>query len=193
MKLVVGLGNPDPEYAGNRHNVGYQCVERLSHIHGLQFRSSRCKALVASGRIGRARVTLAKPLVFMNESGQAISALLHWYKIARSDLLVICDDLDLPLGRIRLRSRGGSGGHKGVQSIIDALRTEEFARLRVGIGRPAYGEPVEYVLSDFRSEERVVIEATCDRVAAAVERFLTRGIEVTMNEFNSMLGDTGTN
>jgi len=185
VTLVIGLGNPGPAYAGNRHNVGYQCVDYLGHAHGLRFRSSRrCKALVANGQIGKTRVILAKPLVYMNESGQAVNALVRWYKIALADLLVIYDDLDLPLGKIRLRRRGGSGGHKGLQSIIDALQTEEFARLRVGIGRPIYGEPSDYVLSDFTPEERMIMEATYDRVVAAIECFLTQGIETAMNEFN---------
>ena len=187
--LIVGLGNPGPVYAGNRHNVGYQSLDHLGCIHGLRFRSSSgsCKgqALVASGRVDQAQIVLAKPLLFMNESGQAVSALVRWHKITRSDLLIVCDDLDLPLGRIRLRARGRSGGHKGLQSVIDTIRTEEFARLRVGIGRPTCEEPTDYVLSDFSSEERVIMEAVYDRIAAAIQCFVTQGIEAAMNQFNS--------
>ena len=193
--LVVGLGNPGPKYAGNRHNVGYCSVDRLAQIHGLRFRSSpgscQHKALVASGCIGGVQVVLIKPQSFMNESGRSVGSLVRWYKIAPSDVLVICDDLDLPLGRIRLKSRGTSGGHKGLQSVIEALQTEEFARLRVGIGRPTCGEPTEYVLSDFDLEQRAAMEATYDRVALAVWCYISQGIQAAMNEFNSAPEDGG--
>jgi len=184
LKLIVGLGNPGPRYARNRHNVGYQCVERLAQEHDLLSGRIMFKAYITTGRIAGARVVLARPLTFMNLSGLAVRPLLRWFHIAPSDLLVICDDLDLPLGRIRMRAKGGAGGHKGVWSIIDALRTEDFARLRIGIGRPARGEPQAYVLSDFTADELPVIQDAYQQALAAVVSFVTVGIEAAMNRAN---------
>ena len=184
MKLIVGLGNPGPRYAKNRHNVGYQCVQRLAQRHGLTFSKVVFKALVASGQVASSKVMLAKPLTFMNLSGQAVGPLLRWHRVDLSDLIVIYDDLDLPLGKIRLRIQGGSGGHKGMRSIIEALATQALARLRIGIGRPHFGEPEDYVLNDFTSEELIVMLGAYDHAVAAVESFIAHGIVVAMNEFN---------
>ena len=140
MKLIVGLGNPGPHYAHNRHNVGYQCLERIAREHSMDFSKVMFKAYVASGQIAGEKVLLAKPLTFMNLSGQAARPLFRWYRVALPDLLVVYDDLDLPTGKIRLRKKGGSGGHKGMASIIEMLGTQDFARLRIGIGRPIHGE-----------------------------------------------------
>ncbi|MFQ6057833.1 MAG: aminoacyl-tRNA hydrolase [Anaerolineae bacterium] len=184
-KLIVGLGNPGPEYAANRHNVGFQCLDRLARAHGLAFTKLEFKARLALGAIRGQRVLLAKPLTYMNLSGQAVRPLVRRYGIPLSDLLVIYDDMDLPLGTIRLRPGGGAGGHKGMRSIIEALEGQDFPRLRVGIGRPPAGQdPVDYVLSDFTSEERTVMEGVYERVVAAVECFLTEGIMAAMNSYN---------
>lgn len=185
MKLVVGLGNPGPCYARNRHNVGYQCVERFAQQHSLTFGKIMFKAYIVSGRVAGVRVVLARPLTFMNLSGQAVRPLLRWHHVALSDLLVLYDDLDLPLGRIRLRRKGGSGGHKGMRSIIEALGTDDFPRLRIGIGRPAYDEPQDYVLSDFAPDELIIMDRTYERVVAAIECFIAEGITAAMNKFNS--------
>ena len=184
MKLIAGLGNPGPQYANNRHNVGYQCIERLVRRHGLAKGRMMFKAWVTSGTIAGARTLLARPLTFMNLSGQSVRPLLRWYRIALPDLLVIYDDLDLPLGKIRLRQQGGSGGHKGMQSIIEALGTQEFARLRIGIGRPVHGEPPDYVLSNFTPDEGIVMESAIDQAVAAIEAFIASGISTAMNGFN---------
>ena len=185
MKLIVGLGNPGPRYARNRHNVGYQCVERLAQQHGLTFGKIMFKAYVVSGKIAGTRVLLARPLTFMNLSGQAVRPLLRWHHAALADLLIIHDDLDLPLGKIRLRRKGGAGGHKGMRSIIEALETEDFPRLRVGIGRPVQVEPQDYVLNDFARDELIVMEDTCEHVMAAIQCFVGEGIAAAMNKFNS--------
>lgn len=190
MKIIVGLGNPGPSYAKNRHNVGYQCVERLAQRCGATSSRVMFKALTTSGQIAGVKVVLARPLTFMNLSGQSVGPLLHWYHADLADLLVICDDLDLPLGKIRLRPHGGSAGHKGMRSVIDALGTQEFARLRVGIGRPAHGEPQGYVLDDFSLDESIVMQDAYDRATAAVEAFVVEGIAVAMNQFNSPNGPT---
>nr|MBC7245444.1 aminoacyl-tRNA hydrolase [Chloroflexota bacterium] len=185
MKLIVGLGNPGPSYAKNRHNVGFQCVERFIRRHGLTHARAMFKALVTTGQVGNIRVVLARPLTFMNLSGQAVRPLLRWYHIALPDLLVVYDDLDLPLGKIRLRQRGSSGGHKGMRSIIEALGSEDFPRLRIGIGRPISGDPQDYVLSDFTPDESTLMEEAYERAIAAIELFISEGIVAAMNKFNA--------
>ena len=142
------------------------------------------KALLAQGEIADLKTTLAKPQTFMNLSGEAVERLARFYKLPPQGILVIYDDLDLPLGRIRLRPEGGSGGHKGMKSIIEHLGTGGFPRLRVGIGRPTRGDPVDYVLSDFAPDERMTIEETYERAISAVELWLAEGIEAAMNRYN---------
>ena len=187
MKLVVGLGNPGPRYANNRHNVGFQCVRRIAVQYGSSHHKLICNALVTPAQIRGTKVALARPLAFMNRSGQAVASLSRRYAVALSDLLVIYDDLDLPLGRIRLREGGGAGGHKGMLSIIGSLGGDSFPRLRIGIGRPAEGEPSDYVLSDFAPYEIRTLEATYELAIAAVESFVTAGIVAAMNTFNAPL------
>ncbi len=183
--LVVGLGNPGEQYARNRHNAGFQVVERLAARMSVEFARHPGRALVARGTIADAAVVLAKPQTFMNLSGFSVAALLHWYHLsAYKDLLVVYDDLDLPPGVIRLRPRGGAGGHKGVRSIIEQLGTQDFCRLRVGIGRPAFGDAYRYVLENFTAEEWEVVDAALERAADAVECFVEEGIVAAMNRFN---------
>jgi PTH1 family peptidyl-tRNA hydrolase len=184
ISLIVGLGNPGQKYAFNRHNVGFQCLDRLARAHGLKFTERKAKALLARGRIEGVEVVLAKPLTYMNLSGEAIEFLVRIYQLRPEDILVIYDDLDLPFGRIRLRSKGGAGGHKGMKSIIEHVGTDSIPRLRIGIGRPKQGDTVDYLLSDFTPEEGILIEESYERAIAAVERFLTKGIVAAMNEFN---------
>jgi PTH1 family peptidyl-tRNA hydrolase len=183
-KLIVGLGNPGRKYAHNRHNVGFQCLDRLAQAHGLSFTQRRAKASLALGNIADVRVVLARPLTYMNLSGQAVRPLVSFYKLSLEDILVIHDDLDLPLGTTRLRPEGGSGGHKGMRSIIEALGSQAFPRLRVGIGRPPGNDAVSYVLSDFTADEQITLESVYERVVAAVELFLREGIEAAMNAYN---------
>lgn len=184
MKLIVGLGNPGSRYAENRHNVGYQCIDRLIERHSLGSGRLMFKAQTSSGHIAGVKVVLARPLTFMNLSGQSVRPLLRWYRIALSDLLVIYDDLDLPLGKIRLRQQGGSAGHKGMRSIIEALGTQDLPRLRIGIGRPVHGEPPDHVLSDFAPDEAIVMDVALDQAVAAVETFIAADIRAAMNRFN---------
>jgi PTH1 family peptidyl-tRNA hydrolase len=183
-KLIVGLGNPGRKYAHNRHNVGFQCLDRLAQAHGLSFTQRRAKASLALGKIADVRVVLARPLTYMNHSGQAVRPLVSFYKLSIEDILVIHDDLDLPLGTTRLRPEGGSGGHKGMRSIIEALGSQAFPRLRVGIGRPPGNDAVSYVLSDFTADEQITLESVYERVVAAVELFLRESIEAAMNAYN---------
>jgi PTH1 family peptidyl-tRNA hydrolase len=183
-KLIVGLGNRGRKYAHNRHNVGFQCLDRLAQAHGLSFTQRRAKASLALGKIADVRVVLARPLTYMNLSGRAMRPLVSFYKLSLEDILVIYDDLDLPLGTTRLRPEGGSGGHKGMRSIIEALGSQAFPRLRVGIGRPPGNDAVRYVLSDFTADEQITLESVYERVVAAVELFLREGIEAAMNAYN---------
>jgi len=176
-KLIVGLGNPGPEYVHNRHNAGFQFLDRFAEKHGLPFDFIKFKALLALGEVEGQEVILAKPLTFMNLSGTAVKPLMSGYKIEPEDLLVVYDDLDLPLGKLRLRPRGGSGGHKGMESIIQALGHEEFPRLRLGIGRPADSGVVDYVLSDFSESEMAVMEKVYELAIEVVEVWLKEGME----------------
>ncbi len=156
--LVVGLGNPGPRYAGNRHNIGFRAVEALAEEPTLSFSRTEHRALTAHGAVAGQRVILAKPQTWMNESGQAVAPLANYYKIPFEDLLVVYDDLDLPLGTLRFRQEGSSGGHRGVESIIQKLGTREFPRLRLGIGRPpGQMDAAAYVLQDFSDDDEPVL------------------------------------
>lgn len=185
LKLIVGLGNPGPEYARHRHNIGFQVVDALAAAHGLNFDELQHKARVASGMIGGSPVVLARPLTYMNRSGEPVGPLVRSHHVPLDELLVIYDDLDLPLGTLRLRSKGGSGGHRGMRSIIRQLGTEGFPRLRVGIGRPPAGvDPADYVLSPFTEDELPMVVDVRERAVAVIECWLEEGIEAAMTEFN---------
>jgi PTH1 family peptidyl-tRNA hydrolase len=191
MKLIVGLGNPGKTYARNRHNIGFQCLNYFARLHSVHFDRRQCQARVSIAQVRGEKLLLAKPGTFVNLSGQSVASLLRKHKIPLSDLLVIYDELDLPLGKIRLRQSGSSGGHKGMNSIISALGSEDFPRIRVGIGRPqAEGQSinedaiVNYVLSDFSPQEEAIIKPAIAKVAEAIDCFLTQGIKAAMNKFN---------
>jgi len=193
LKLIVGLGNPGKAYARNRHNIGFRCLNHLAKLHSIQVKKHQCQSQVGVGRIASAEVLLAKPKTFVNLSGEAVGSLMRKYKIPVSDLIVIYDDLDLPLGKLRLRPGGSAGGHKGIKSIISALGSKDFCRIKVGIGRPTDedGNPlsdedviVGYVLSDFTPEEDRAIKPAIATVAETVDCILTEGITAAMNKFN---------
>jgi PTH1 family peptidyl-tRNA hydrolase len=187
--MVVGLGNPGTKYANHRHNTGFLVVDTLARAHGLAFaRRRRTKAYVAEGRVGNQRLLLVKPQTFMNLSGKAVGRLSRVHGIQAECILVVYDDLDLPLGRLRLRSEGGAGGHKGMRSIIETLGTQSFPRLRVGIDRPpGRMDPADYVLQPFSSEEQACIDQVMERSVAAIECWLAEGIVAAMDEFNRPL------
>ena len=183
MKLVVGLGNPGRKYAGTRHNVGFDVVDLLGGRHRLDWESAPTEALQARWRAASAIVV--KPLTFMNLSGIAIGELLRFYKIDLPDLFVVVDDINLELGRLRARPSGSAGGHNGLKSIISALGTEDFARLRVGIGRgDRPGGFADHVLAKFEPEERDEIAEATGRAADAAVLFVTEDIVAVMNRFN---------
>ncbi len=184
--VIVGLGNPGREYQGNRHNIGFQIADRLATARGLTFNKMQHRAIVALGRFGEQRVIIAKPQTYMNDSGRAVSALLSFYKVPIARLLVVYDELDLPFGTIRLRAEGGAGGHNGMRSIIGQLGTNQFARLRFGIGRPpGRMDPAAFVLQDFSRDEGLEMPAIADRAVEAVETFVAEGIITAMNKYNA--------
>lgn len=190
--LIAGLGNPGPEYADNRHNVGFRCLDRLAETHRLAFRRRQKRAQVTSGRIQGHRVVLVKPQTFMNKSGESVARLAQFYKVDLARLMVVYDDLDLPPGTIRLRPSGGSGGHRGVRSIIHQLGSQEFPRLRIGIGRPpGRMDPADYVLQDVSGEEAILFDRVLDRAVDAIEIWLDEGIRQAMDEHNQSPGDGG--
>ena len=186
LALVVGLGNPGAEYAQHRHNVGFQVLDALARAHGLSFsREKLARAHTAQGRIAGRSVLLAKPQTFMNRSGQAVGRLARWFKIPPQQILVVYDELDLPLGRLRLRPEGGAGGHKGMRSIIEVLGSQDFPRLRVGIDRPpGQMDPADYVLHPFSKEDKEAVILVIDQAVAAVEAWLADGIVAAMDRFN---------
>ena len=184
--LLTGLGNPGRQYEHNRHNVGFMAVSRLANKLGESFTKLESQALLAKCTYQGHRLLLAKPQTFMNRSGRAISSLLCYYKVSLEHLLVAYDDVDLPLGTLRLRPGGGSAGQKGMQSTIEQLGTEEFARLRIGIGRPpGRMEAAAYVLQDFSRQEGELLNIVLDTAAEAILTFVTDGLEKAMNLFNA--------
>ena len=191
MKLIVGLGNPSKIYAHNRHNAGFRCLNYFARLHSIRFDHRQCRARLGIGEVRGEKLLLAKPRTFVNLSGNPVACLVHKHDIPLSDLLVIYDDLDLPLGKIRLRQSGGSGGHKGMKSIVSTLGSEDFPRIRVGIGRPRAEEQsisedaiVNYVLSDFSPQEEATIKPVIATVSEAIDCFLSQGIEAAMSKFN---------
>jgi PTH1 family peptidyl-tRNA hydrolase len=183
VKLVVGLGNPGRKYAGTRHNVGFEIVDVVADRHGLTWESAPADAVMAKWR--SAGALLVKPLTFMNLSGHAVGELLRYFKIELQDLLVVVDEVQLELGRLRARPNGSAGGHNGLKSIIAQLGTEEFARLRFGVGRgDSRRDLADHVLATFEVDERKIVADAISRAADAVETFVAEGIAAVMNKYN---------
>lgn len=192
LQLLVGLGNPGSRYAETRHNVGFMVLERMAAHSGVPFRSQpKLHGLLAELGTGPARLRLLMPQTFMNESGRAIRAALDWYRLVPGQFLVVVDDMDLPFGRLRLRAAGSAGGHNGLRSTIQHLGTQEFARLRIGIGAPALEaqerreRTVGHVLGRFSPAERPALEAVLDEVAAGIDLIRRQGIERAANRLNA--------
>jgi PTH1 family peptidyl-tRNA hydrolase len=188
--LLVGLGNPGREHKNDRHNIGFMVVDRLAREAGASLDRVRFNALVTTGRLADRQVILAKPQTYMNASGQAVSQLVRFFKMPPASMLVAYDDLDLPLGTIRLRPRGGGGGHRGVASILEALGTQGFPRLRLGIGRPpGRMDPADYVLQPFSAEEEPLRDLMLAQALDAVTTFLRHDIELAMSRHNGPVGE----
>ncbi|MFB9833488.1 aminoacyl-tRNA hydrolase [Actinoallomurus acaciae] len=183
--LVVGLGNPGPGYAGNRHNVGFMVLDALGGTVGGRFKSHRARADVVEGRLAGRRVVLAKPRSYMNESGGPVKALCDFYKIPLERLVVVHDELDIPYGTLRLKRGGGDNGHNGLRSITKSLGGRDYLRVRFGIGRPpGRMDAAAFVLRDFSAAERKELDLNTDRAADAVEALLTQGLERAQNAFH---------
>lgn len=189
LHLVVGLGNPGPTYAGNRHNVGAQVVDLLAERVGGRFAAHRGRADVLQGRVGGllgSRVVLAKPRSYMNDSGGAVAGLLGYFKVPAERLVVVHDELDIPFAAIRLKLGGGDNGHNGLRSVTRSIGTKDYLRVRVGIGRPpGRQDPADFVLKDFSSAERRELPLLLDRAADAVEALLADGLDAAQNSFHA--------
>jgi peptidyl-tRNA hydrolase, PTH1 family len=194
VKLIVGLGNPGIEYQFTPHNIGFLAVDRIAEQCGVMIDNRHCKALTARTRIGNDEILLAKPETYMNLSGMSVLELVRKYEVEpQRDLIVIYDELDLPLGMIRIRARGSSAGHNGMQSIIDALQTEEVARIRIGVAPddPRKGG-AKYILSPFRKSQLVAVDEALDLTAQAVHVIVNEGIAPAMNRFNRKNNESST-
>jgi len=192
MHLIIGLGNPGKQYEMTRHNTGFRVIDRLSKDLGIQVSKGHCQALIGQGEIKSAKVMLAKPQTLMNLSGNSVLELVNWYKIENDRLIVIHDDLDLDTGRIKIMQKGNSAGHKGVESIIAATKTTSFARIRIGIGRPASpagreslgGDNSNYVLANFAGEQLEAMNTAIILASEAATFIVSDGIEAAMNKYN---------
>ena len=187
--LIVGLGNPGLAYRHNRHNVGFMVVDTLADKLEIPLKRVKFKAQIGNGKLGDIPVIIAKPLTFMNNSGEAVAPLVRYFKVPLERLLVIHDDMDLPLGTLRMRPSGGSAGHNGMLSIFDKLGTNAIPRLRVGIGRPpGRMDPADYVLQDFPKSEEELLSMVIAQACEAALAFITNGLEKAMNTYNGEVG-----
>jgi len=187
MRWIVGLGNPGPKYANTRHNAGFMVIDELARRWNVSHFQSKCKALVADARIDNTKVYLIKPMTYMNLSGEAVRAFMDYFHADLSDAIIIYDDMDTEVGKIRLRYKGSAGGHNGIKSIIQHTGTQEFNRIRMGISRPKPGEAsvIDYVLTPFAKEEAPLVQQMIRDAADAVEYALTHTFEQTMAKFNA--------
>tara|TARA_B100000029_G_scaffold306192_1_gene299085 strand:+ start:3845 stop:4423 length:579 start_codon:yes stop_codon:yes gene_type:complete len=186
MLLIVGLGNPPKKYLRSRHNIGYRCIESIAVQNGLTISTRVPNALIASGTIESTQLTLAKPTTYMNESGVAVRSLLRSLNLAPPDLVVIYDDMDLPTGKLRIRPKGGAGGHNGIRSIIGNINSADFVRIRLGVGRP-HGrlDAISHVLGDFTNEEEALVETAITRASDAIISIATDGVDKAMTRHNT--------
>ncbi|HNW95345.1 MAG TPA: aminoacyl-tRNA hydrolase [Anaerolineaceae bacterium] len=189
ITLIAGLGNPGLQYRYTRHNAGFLVAQALADTLDIPLKRVKFRCQIGEGKLEGTPLIIAKPLTYMNDSGSAVSSLLHYFKVPLERLLVIHDDLDLPFGVLRLRPGGGSAGQRGVQSIADKLGTSAFPRLRFGIGRPpGRMDPADYVLEKFSASEQELLRMTLEQAAAAARTFIREGLEKAMNQYNGEVG-----
>ncbi len=185
MVLIIGLGNPGAKYAGTRHNIGFSAVTALADACGIELKTKECRGLTGTGVIEGVKVKLVQPQTFMNLSGECVRALMDFYKVPADDILVICDEISLPTGKLRIRAKGSAGGHNGMKNIIAQIGTSDFARLRIGVGeKPEGWDLADHVLAHFPKEEEEAVRDALKKTVAAVRCFLSDGIAETMNRFN---------
>jgi PTH1 family peptidyl-tRNA hydrolase len=184
VKIIVGLGNPGIPYEWSRHNIGFMVVNRFAEIHHITVGTRRFKSLFGKGSIDSEPVILAKPMTYMNRSGEAVAKIVPFFKVGMKDLIVIHDDLDLPFGKLRIKQRGGDGGHQGIRSVIELMGGNSFLRLKIGIGRPLREmDPAEYVLAPFSAREKSSLDEALTRSAECLAVILREGIETAMNRY----------
>ena len=184
--LIVGLGNPGAEYHGTRHNVGFRVIDLLAERHRIDIRKIEKRAHVGYGTVEETTIALAKPLTYMNLSGESVAPLLQQLNLKPEDVLIITDDMDLPVGKLRLRREGSPGGHNGLKSLVHFLRTQEFPRLRIGVGRPSAGtQVIDHVLSKFDRADLEPIQEAIEKAADCVEYVITAGVDAAMNRYNT--------
>jgi PTH1 family peptidyl-tRNA hydrolase len=185
MYIIVGLGNPGRDYQTTRHNIGFLAVDRLAEKLGIGINKNKFKALVGSGIVSGQKVMLVKPQTYMNNSGQALREILSFYKIKPENMLVIYDDIDIPLGAMRIRKKGSSGTHNGMKSIIYQLQTDDFPRIRIGTGRDDNMDLVDFVLGSFSDEEKDEVDRILDQAVEAALCWMEKGIDLAMNRYNT--------
>ena len=185
MYLIVGLGNPETDYANTRHNMGFDVINQITNITGIKVTKSKFNALYGMGEIKGKKVILVKPQTYMNLSGESIIEFKKYYKISNKDIIVIYDDIDLDIGSIRIKPKGSSGTHNGMKSVVENLKTEDFIRVRVGIGSPENKEDIiNYVIGAISKKEREKLEKSVEKAAQSVIEILVNGIDIAMNKYN---------
>ncbi|MGR3311640.1 MAG: aminoacyl-tRNA hydrolase [Candidatus Brocadiales bacterium] len=182
MRIIVGLGNPGKKYISTRHNVGFMTIDRLADWWKIACKK-KFGAILGEGFVGEKKILIVKPQTYMNRSGDSVGKIMAYYDCSLDNLMVVCDDLNLPVGKIRIRKKGSCGGHNGLESIAQYVGLE-FPRLRIGIGRPVYNDAKGYVLSPFTGDEKEIIDQTIDNTCRAIDAWITTGIESCMNVFN---------
>jgi PTH1 family peptidyl-tRNA hydrolase len=190
MKLIAGLGNPGSQYEITRHNIGFMAVDLVAESLNIDFKKQSHFSLMGEGWVEDEKILLMKPLTYMNNSGKAVASAINFYKLPLADVLIIHDDMDLQTGRLRVRRQGSSGGHKGMESIIQLTGSQEIPRMKIGIGKPLYQAVVDYVLMPFSAEDRPTIKAALHRADQAVQLWIKEGITAVMNKYNSMKAGT---
>lgn len=185
MYLIAGLGNPTPQYAATRHNIGFDTVTRICDDNNITLNAKKHKALMGQGILGGEKVVLAQPQTYMNNSGESIAEIAAFYKLSPKEIIVIYDDISLPIGQLRIRGKGSAGGHNGIKSIIQCLGSEDFLRIKVGVGsKPEKWDLADFVLSRFSDEENKIIRDALGEAADACECIISQGIQSAMNKYN---------
>jgi len=183
--LVIGLGNPGTEYRQNRHNIGFMVIDQLAQVLSIPLQRVKFKAITGTGKFEGRRVILAKPQTYMNASGESVGPLSRYFKVPLNQLMVVHDDLDIPFGSLRIRPMGGTSGQKGMKSIVEKLGSQDFPRMRIGIGRPpGRMDPADYVLQNFKNDELATRDEVLDSATAAIKLFILEGLDKAMNTFN---------
>ena len=184
MQVIIGLGNPENRYNGTRHNIGFEVIDQFAEINDIEIKKTKHKALIGEGFVGGKKIMLVKPQTYMNLSGESALDVVEYYDVPLENLLIIYDDIDLEVGKMRIRSKGSAGTHNGMRSIVQLLQETEIPRLRMGIGRPEKQDLVSYVLGKFTPEERMELKDTLKKAGQAIEVFISKGVTEAMNQFN---------